>query len=107
MKQVKVSDEVHVKLKALSEKADISIGDVIEASVGDIAIPADLDKVLVQMHMRFDELFASLSSFSFPDKVVEDSYESPEEARRREFEKLQAMDVFQRNAINHPEDEVQ
>ena len=109
MKVVKVSDEVHASLKALSNAFDVSIGDVIERLTQDSPPPTNLDKVLDQlemMHGRFDALEVSLSSYYFANSK-EDTYLSPAEARQQEIERLRKMEEFQQNAISHPEDEVQ
>jgi len=108
MKVVKVDDDIHHWLKLTAELAGMSINDVLVQLEKKYPVPTDLNKVMDQImmiHKRFDALEDSLSSFSFSEPSPE--YESPEDARRREIERLRAMDEFQHNAISHPEDEVQ
>ena len=109
MKMVKMEDEVHSRLKAMSD-GDTTMSQVVEGLLGGTGSRDDgVDRILDQIgmiHTRFDALEDSLSSLSFSEPK-EDTYLSPAEARQKEIERLRAMDEFQQNAISHPEDEVQ
>ena len=108
MKSIKVDDDVHARLRSDADEGDISVSEVIRGYQGVGKMDSGTDRILDQIgmiHKRFDALEDSLSSLSFSEPSPE--YESPEDARRREIERLRAMDEFQQNAISHPEDEVQ
>ena len=128
MKSIKVDDDVHARLRSDADEGDISVSEVIRGYQGVGKKDSGTDRILDQIgmiHKRFDELFEKLFPSPFFSEGINGDdidmrpgavtvvknpspiYESPEDARQKEIERLRAMDEFQQNAISHPEDEVQ